>query len=108
MKPPIIVLERQTREILLFLTLPQAEGYMEAPDIDIYEVFDSEGAVFSLSASSEFGSVVARPTGKKDVVRVAGYLRAQISSLGLSEPSADASLNGLINILQAAGYKNPH
>lgn len=107
MKTPIIVLERETREILLFSTLPQAESYMEAPDIDIYEVFDAEGEIYSLTASSEFGCVVARPTGKKDLARVSGFLRAQISSLGLIEPSADSSINGLISVLQAAGYRNP-
>lgn len=81
MKNPILVYEKQTREIMIFSSLSDAQMYIEPYDISIYEVFDSEGLEIEIFVENKkegfFGSpgnVVLRESHRYNPER----LRTQI------------------------------
>lgn len=110
MKPPIIVFAKDTEEILLFPSMSEALGYIEAPDIKLYEVYDSTGKVFALS--EDRGGfmqswVKCTDSEKDDPERLTNHLRNQVRKLNLKEPPADSSIELLIKTLRNSGYRNP-
>jgi hypothetical protein len=104
----IFVLERETREVLVFSSKSAAETYIEPPDVNIYEPFDEEGNSFIIELDMlkrSWGEPVVKlcPTGKLEPERLKAYI---VSFLGsLKEPlNSKATLSELeTRLLEATG-----
>ena len=106
MKEPILALEKETREILLFKSLLNAQGYIEPLDVDVYEVFDAEGTVILIHLEGEkpglFGSagqVRLEVTESKEPEKLRTYLRDYLQTRQ-ANLSAEPSLDDLVGKIQ--------
>jgi len=98
MRTPILVVETDTKEVFVFKTQSEAESYIEPPDIDVYDVFDSEGFELRPSLKTPEGILGIRrvqliPSGQQRTEDLRAALERYLGILGLQLSRSGTPLN---------------
>jgi hypothetical protein len=91
MKPPILVLSTDSRDVHLYEDVARAEADMEAIDVrdGANEVFDADGRMLKVTATSDYGPVVIAdaPELQREPERLAQLLREHLGVVQRVRPA---------------------
>ncbi|MBX9720227.1 MAG: hypothetical protein K2X81_02435 [Candidatus Obscuribacterales bacterium] len=106
MKEPILLYEKDCRDVSVCKTLLEAESSIEPPDVDLYEVFDADGLVIHVRLEGKVagffgnpGTVKLETSEVKDSERLRTLILAYLRVLEVNDCPDGSDLTNLVNRL---------
>ena len=106
MKEPILLYEKDSRDVTVYKTMSEAEASIEPPDADVCEVFDAEGLVIHVRLEGKVagffgnpGTVKLEPSEVKDSKRLRTVILAYLHVLEVNDCPDGSDLTNLVNCL---------
>ena len=98
MRQPIVVFDTDTKEIMIFRSLAEAQSYIEPYDINVYEIYDSDGLSIwpTLNQSQEQAAsslkpwtVVLTPSDERKVSQLQKHLASYLNRIDIRVEEPD-------------------
>ena len=108
MKAPFILIALDSLDVFIRPSLIEAEAEIEPPDVDVWEVFDSDGQGINVLTIEENTTsflipvthqrVKLKPTAEDKSERLRSLLHQHLERAGKSAPVTHLSLESLIHL----------
>lgn len=96
MKLPLLAIQLDSRDVDVFESVQKAEAAIEIYDIDGWEVYDADGAVFELRAEPGWNGVRLSETPRHNQQSLADAIREYLTVLGKRDIARIESFDDLV------------